>query len=75
MNKLFIYNVNGTHIEDTEAFEEGWRKAVALATEEHTIITREVVNMTTGESREEFYTTSGFFLTMRFYDKKSAQIF
>lgn len=75
MNKLFIYNVNGTHIEDTEAFGEAWQEAKILATEENAIITREVVNTITGESREEFYTTAGCFLNMRFFEKDKARFF
>lgn len=70
---MYVYNVNGTILEDTEAFGQAWETAKALATEEHTIITRQVVN---GDSiRNEFYATGGCFLNERFYEPSKAKIF
>ena len=74
MTKLYIYKVNGTNIEDTTPFGEGWSQATALAIKEHTWITREVVNTRTGEVREEFF-TNGCFLPMRSLAHHQAQIF
>ena len=73
MSKLFVYIVNGTTIEDTEAFGQGWKNAVALATEEHTSIERQVIRG--NEIRNEFYAKAGCFLPERFYDVTSVKIF
>ena len=73
MSKLFVYIINGTTIEDTEAFGKGWKMAVALATEEHTTIERQVI--CGNEIRNEFYSKAGCFLPDRFYDEKSVKIF
>ena len=66
MTKVFFYYVNGTEFVDTEAFGKAWRDAKALATEEHTCITRTVL---TGEDnlRHEFFAKGGIFLNERFY--------
>lgn len=73
MSKLFVYIVNGTTIEDTEAFGQGWKKAVALATEEHTTIERQVIYG--NEIRNEFYAKGGCFLAERFYAEEKVKIF
>ena len=66
MAKRFIYNVNGTEFEDTEAFGNAWKQAVALAKEEHAMITRAVIGV---DVRYDFYTTAGVFLSDRFFDE------
>ena len=73
MSKLFVYMVNGTTIEDTEAFGEGWKKAVALATEEHASIERQVI--CGSDIRNEFFAKGGCFLAERFYNVEKVKIF
>ena len=71
--KTFEYNVNGTIFEDTEAFGQGWKNAVALAKEEHATITRTVVNG--DEIHYEFDSNGGCFLNNRFYEKDKVKVF
>ena len=71
--KEFFYYVNGTEFVDTEAFGKAWKEAKALATEEHTCITRTVVK---GEEMyHEFFAKGGCFLNERFYEKERVKIF
>jgi len=74
MTKVFFYYVNGTEFVDTEAFGKAWRDAKALATEEHTCITRTVL---TGEDNlhHEFFAKGGIFLNERFYEKDRVKVF
>jgi len=73
MEKMFIYNVNGTTFEDTEAFGKAWKEAKEMAKAEHTFITRQVVKG--NEIRNEFYATAGIFLNERFMEKDKVAIF
>ena len=73
MTKTFIYNVNGTLFEDTKAFGQAWKNAKALATEEHTVITRTVI--CGNETHEEFFAKGGCFLNERFYEENKAKVF
>lgn len=73
MSKLFIYSVNGSTFEDTEAFGQAWRDAKAMATAEHTCITRQVV---CGDTiRNEFYAKGGCFLNERFDEVDKVAVF
>lgn len=73
MDKLFVYNVNGTVLEDTEAFGKAWKRAKEIATEEHVGIERQVV---CGDSiSNEFYAKGGCFLNERFYSAEKVKIF
>jgi hypothetical protein len=71
--KEFFYYVNGTEFVDTEAFGKAWKEAKALATEEHTCITRTVVKGK--EMYHEFFAKGGCFLSERFYEKDRVKIF
>lgn len=71
--KIFFYYVNGTEFADTEAFGKAWTEAKALATEEHTCITRTVVKGE--EMKHEFFAKGGCFLDERFYEKDRVKIF
>ena len=71
--KRFFYNVNGTEFEDTVAFGDGWKKALALAKKEHTEITRTVI--INNDIRYEFFAKGGVFLNDRFYSKDKVEIF
>lgn len=73
MTKTFVYNVNGTVLEDIEAFGKAWKQAVEIAKSEHTEITRQVV--CGDDIRNEFYAVGGIFLNDRFYDKNKVKIF
>lgn len=70
----FFYNVNGTEFTDTEAFGKAWADAKALATEEHTCITRTVVS-DNDTMRHEFFAKGGCFLNEKFYNKDRVKIF
>ena len=70
----YIYNVNGTDFEDTVAFGDAWKKAVALATETHSVITRTVIKDET-DIRNEFFANGGAFLNERFYSKEKIKVF
>ena len=71
--KEFLYYVNGTEFADTEAFGQGWENAKALATEEHTYITRTVID--DNNMRHEFFAKGVCFLNERFYEKDRVKIF
>lgn len=73
MAKDFFYHVNGTEFHDTEAFGKAWKEAKALATEEHTYITRTVV--CGDDIRYEFYADGGCFLPDRFWDDCKVKVF
>jgi len=60
MEKMFVYNVNGTVLEDTEAFGQAWAKAKEIATNEHTYIARQVVKG--NDIRNEVYVKGGVFI-------------
>jgi len=69
----FIYIVNGTMIETTEAFGQVWKEAIAIAKADHTEVWREVIR---GEDvRREFYAKGGCFLNERFYKPEKARVF
>lgn len=73
MEKMFVYNVNGTILEDTVAFGDAWRKAKELAKAEQCGIFRQVVY---GENiRNEYYAKGGIFLNERFYEPDKLYIF
>lgn len=73
MEKMFVYNVNGTILEDNVAFGDAWRKAKELAKSEQCGIFRQVVN---GEDiRNEYYAKGGIFLNERFYEPDKLYIF
>lgn len=73
MNKLFVYEVNGETVEDTEAFGQGWKKAKEIATKEHTYITRQVIKG--NDIRNEFYSKGGCFLPEKFFEKDKVMVF
>lgn len=66
MTRTFIYIVNGTEIEDTEAFGTAWETAKMIAKNDHCGIDRVVICGT--NIRYEFFTTGGFFANERFRD-------
>ena len=69
----YLYNVNGTEFFDITPFGAAWKKAKAMAKEEHTYITRTVVN---GSAiRYEFYAEAGIFLPMKFFDEVKVCVF
>lgn len=73
MDKLFVYDVNGTDFEDTVAFGAAWVQATALAKAEHCGIFRQVIY---GENiRNEFFAKGGIFLAERFYHPDKLYIF
>lgn len=72
MATLFVYCVNGSTFEDTTAFGDAWKKAKAMASEEHTIITRQVV---IGNVIRNDYYTGGIFLDEKFMDECPPLIF
>ena len=73
MTKMFVYDVNGTQFEDTQAFGQGWKNAKKVATEEHATITRAVVE---GEKvTYEFFAKGGVFLNEKFYEVDRAKVF
>ena len=72
MEKRFIYVVEGTEFEDTEAFGEGWKKAKALATELHAPIYRTTIIT---EVREEVFMEAGLFVKADHADKKNIKVF
>lgn len=73
MTKLFIYEVNGETIEDTEAFGKAWKKAKEIATREHTCITRQVIKE--NDIRNEFYSKACCFLPEKFFEKDKVMVF
>ena len=73
MDKLFIYEVNGVHIEDNEAFGKGWREAKEVAIANHTYIARQVIK---GENiSNEIFAVGGFFLPEDRCEKDEVKIF
>lgn len=73
MTKDFFYHVSGTEFHDTVAFGDAWKKAKALATEEHCTIERTVV--CGDDVRYEFYAKGGCFLSDRLYEASKAKVF
>lgn len=69
----YYYNVNGTEFLDTTAFGDGWKKAKALATEEHCGITRIVAKE--GKISYQFYHKGGMFLDEKYFKKEDYKIF
>lgn len=65
--KTYIYIVNGTEFTDTTPWGQAWKDAKAMATEEHTVIERIIVNGNT--IKYEIYVNGGCFLT----DKEDAR--
>ena len=70
----FIYNVNGTELnETTEAWGKEWQEAKELAKEQKCGIYRLVIN---GDNvRHEFYAKGGCFLNEKFYKEEKIKIF
>lgn len=73
MDKLFVYNVNGTTFETTEAFGQEWKAAKQMAMEEHTIITRQVI--CGDEITNEFFAQGGIFMKEKFLGELKPYIF
>lgn len=73
MTKTFRYFVNGMVIEDSVAFGDAWKKAVAIAKEKHLPIYRQVIR---GEEvSNQFCAIGGAFINEKYFKKESLRIF
>lgn len=71
---LFVYEIEGTEFEDTEAFGEAWKKAKAFASAIHAPIYRTVVKAD-GSEKYEVYYKGGCFNTVKFATPDNIKIF
>lgn len=78
MKKYFIYVVEGTEFDDTEAFGQAWKNAKALATELHAPIYRyDITETWDGKEKieERVYLKAGILLPTNRANPEDIKVF